>query len=159
MCLVAQLYLILCDPMECGLPGSSIHGDSPGKNTGGGCHALLQGIFPTQGSNPDLPHCRRILYVLSHHGSPDQRIRKTNSTRDLRPCPSLFIMASLTAKIQKQSKCLSSDEWIRKMWCVYINSTMKYFSVIKKEHVFILFNLHECKVPWLGMAGACPLVS
>ena len=32
--------------------GSSIHGDSPGKNTGVGCHALLQGIFPTQGSNP-----------------------------------------------------------------------------------------------------------
>ena len=38
----------LCDPMNCSLPGSSIHGDSPGKNTGVGCHALLQGIFPTQ---------------------------------------------------------------------------------------------------------------
>ena len=35
--------------------------DSPGKNTGVGCHALLQGIFPTQGSNPDLQHCRQIL--------------------------------------------------------------------------------------------------
>ena len=34
-----------------------------------GCHALLQGIFPTQGSNPGLPHCRRILYHLSHHTS------------------------------------------------------------------------------------------
>ena len=44
--------------------------DSPGKNTGVGCHALLQGIFPTQGSNPGLPHCRRILYCLSHQGSP-----------------------------------------------------------------------------------------
>ena len=40
--------------------------DSPGKNTGVGCHALLQGIFPTQGSNPGLPHCRWILYHLSH---------------------------------------------------------------------------------------------
>ena len=39
--------------------------DSPGKNTGVGCHALLQGIFPTQGSNPGLPHSRRILYQLS----------------------------------------------------------------------------------------------
>ena len=44
----------LCDPMDCSLPGSSVHGDSPSKNTGVGCHALLQGIFPTQGSNPGL---------------------------------------------------------------------------------------------------------
>ena len=44
--------------------------DSPGKNTGVGCHALLQGIFPTQGSNPGLTHCRWILYLLSHQGSP-----------------------------------------------------------------------------------------
>ena len=42
--------------------------DSPDKNTGVGCHALLQGIFPTQGSNPGLPHCRWILYHLSHQG-------------------------------------------------------------------------------------------
>ena len=46
--------------------------DSPGKNTGVGCHALLQGIFPTQGSNPGLLHCRRILYRLSHQRSPIQ---------------------------------------------------------------------------------------
>ena len=44
--------------------------DSPGKNTGVGCHALLQGIFPTQRSNPGLPHCGRIFYQLSHQGSP-----------------------------------------------------------------------------------------
>ena len=40
------------------------------KNTGVGCHALLQGIFPTQGLNPGLPHCRRILYHLSHQENP-----------------------------------------------------------------------------------------
>ena len=45
-------------------------GDSPGKNTGMGCHAFLQEIFPTKGSNSDLPHCRHILYHLSHQGSP-----------------------------------------------------------------------------------------
>ena len=39
--------------------------DSPGKNTGVGCHDLLQGIFPTQGSNPDLLYCKQILYQLS----------------------------------------------------------------------------------------------
>ena len=44
--------------------------NSPGQNTGVGSHSLLQGIFPTQGSNPGLPHCRWILYQLSHQGSP-----------------------------------------------------------------------------------------
>jgi len=46
-------------------PGSSVHGDSPGKNTGVGCHALLKVIFPTQELNPSLLcllHCRRVLY-------------------------------------------------------------------------------------------------
>ena len=46
-----QLCPTLCDPMDFSLPGSSVHGDSPGKNTGVGCHALLQGIFLTQGLN------------------------------------------------------------------------------------------------------------
>ena len=44
--------------------------DSPGKNTGVGCHFLLQRIFPTQGLNPDLLHCRQIPSHLSHQGSP-----------------------------------------------------------------------------------------
>jgi len=56
-------------------PGSSVHGDSSGKNTGEGCHFLLQGIFPTQGSNPGLPHYRQILYHLSHQGSPSKPIK------------------------------------------------------------------------------------
>ena len=42
----------------------------PGQNTGVGSHSLLQGIFPTQESNPGLPHCRRVFYRLSHQGSP-----------------------------------------------------------------------------------------
>ena len=70
LCLVTQSCPTLCDPMDCSLPGSSVQGDSPGKNTRVGCHALLQGIFPTQGSNPGLPHCRRLLCHLHHQGSP-----------------------------------------------------------------------------------------
>jgi len=65
LCLAAQSCPTLCDPVDCSLPGSSVHGDSPGKNTGVGCHALLQGIFPTQGSNPGLLHYRQILNFLS----------------------------------------------------------------------------------------------
>ena len=57
-------------PRDYSLPGFSVCGDSPGKNTGVGCHVLLQGIFPTQGLNPSLPHCMQILYCLSYQGSP-----------------------------------------------------------------------------------------
>ena len=57
--LVTHLCLALCDPMDCPW-------DSPGKNTGVGCHSLLQGIFPTQGLSPSLLHCRQILYHLSY---------------------------------------------------------------------------------------------
>ena len=49
-----QSYQTLCHPVDCSLPGSRVHGDSPGKNTGVDCHALLQGIIPTQGSNLHL---------------------------------------------------------------------------------------------------------
>ena len=69
-CLVAQSCPTPCDPMDCSPSGSSLHGDSPDKNTGVCCHALLQHIFPTQGWNPGLPHCRGILYHLGHQGSP-----------------------------------------------------------------------------------------
>ena len=68
--LVSQLWPTLCDLMGSSPKGSSVHGDSPGKNTGVGCQALLQGIFPTQGSNPVLPHFRWILYWLSYLGNP-----------------------------------------------------------------------------------------
>ena len=65
-----QWCLTLCDPKDSSLLGTSVHGDSPGKGTGVVCHFLLQGIFPTQGSKPGLPHCRQILYQLSHKRSP-----------------------------------------------------------------------------------------
>ena len=63
--------------MECSPPGSSVNGDSPGKNTGEGCHFLLQGIFETQGSNPGLQRCRWTLCHLSHQGSPILTLHST----------------------------------------------------------------------------------
>ena len=69
MCLVTQSFLTLCNTMDCSLSGFSVHGDSPGKSTRVGCHALLQGIFLNKGLNPGLPHGRWILYYLSHQGS------------------------------------------------------------------------------------------
>ena len=52
--LVAQSCLTPCNPMECSPPASSVHGDSPGKTTREGGHALLQGVFLTQGLNLGL---------------------------------------------------------------------------------------------------------
>ena len=68
--LASQLCQTLCNPMDCSPTGSSVHGDSPGQNTGVGCHALLQGIFSTQGMNTGLLHCRQILYHLRQQGNP-----------------------------------------------------------------------------------------
>ena len=73
MCMRAKSFqscLTLCGPMDCSPPGSSVHGDSPGKNVGVGCHALLQGIFLAQGLNLYLLHRRQILYLLIHRESP-----------------------------------------------------------------------------------------
>ena len=70
MCLVAQSCPTLCDPMDCSPP---VLGGSSGKNTRVGFHPLLQGIFPTQKSNPNflrLLHCMWILYPLSYLESP-----------------------------------------------------------------------------------------
>ena len=60
---VAQSRLTLCNHVDCPW-------DSPGQNTGVGSLSLLQGIFPAQGLNPDLPRCRRTLYRLSPQGGP-----------------------------------------------------------------------------------------
>ena len=67
----AQSCPTLCDPMDCSPPDSSVHGNSPGKDTGVGCHALLQGIFSTQRSNPCLLHWQANFLPLRHQGSPD----------------------------------------------------------------------------------------
>ena len=70
-------YIATCDCESCLVVSNSLwpHGlyspwNSPGQNTGVGSHSLLQRMFPTQGWNPGLPHCRQILYQLRHKGSP-----------------------------------------------------------------------------------------
>ena len=58
---VSQSCPTLCNPVDCSLPGSSLHGILHAKNTGVGCHFLFQVIFPTQGSNPGLLNSRQTL--------------------------------------------------------------------------------------------------
>ena len=72
-------FQLFYEPVDCSPPGSFVHWDTPGKNTGMGCHALLQQIFPTQELNPSLLHCRQILYQLNYQGSPDLSLHTCNT--------------------------------------------------------------------------------
>ena len=104
-CASAQSGPTHCDPTDCSPPGSSVHEDSPGKNTGVGCPALLQGIFPTQGLNLlflCLLHCRWILYPLSHlGGAPKPETR--------RPTPPTA--QSCCDGVGDQSSCWAPAPW------------------------------------------------
>ena len=80
VCSVSLLCPTPCDSVDCSPPGSSLHGDSPGKNTAVGVHALLQGIFPTQGSNPRLLcvlHWQVDSLPLSYLRSPSPLINRS----------------------------------------------------------------------------------
>ena len=70
LCLVFQLCPTLCDSIDCSLPSSSVHGDSPGKILEWVAISSSRGSSQPRGLNPGLPHCRCILYRLSHQGSP-----------------------------------------------------------------------------------------
>ena len=65
--LVTQSCPTLCDPMDCSPPGSSVQGILQARILKWVASSLLQGIFPTQGSNASLLHCRQSLYHQSHH--------------------------------------------------------------------------------------------
>ena len=67
VCLVIQSCSTLCDPLDCSPPGSSVHRDSLYWS---GLPCSPPGDLPNRGSNPGLPHCRQIIYCLSHQGAP-----------------------------------------------------------------------------------------
>ena len=104
-CLVAQSYLILCDPMDCSLPGSSVRGISPGKNTRVGCHFILWGISPARGSNPQNVHRRQILY---HWATREDQVS---------PCTTLLSLCSGAQGLQPSSHNYWSPRALEPMLC------------------------------------------
>ena len=90
LCLVTQSCPTLCNHMDCSPPDSFVNGDSPGKNTRAGYHALLQGTFPTQVSRT----AGRFFTIWATTEAP--------------------------AKTWKQPKCPSTEKWMKKMWYVYM---------------------------------------
>ena len=131
--LVTQSCLTLHDLMDCSPPGSSVHNDSPGKNTGVGCHALLQGVFPTKGVNVGLPPCRRILHHLSHKGSP----------RILEWVAYPFSRGSFQPWNQTRVSCIA--EGFFTLWATrealisYIPTQNKKFKVLKEKKTFLVW--------------------
>ena len=115
-------------------PGSSVHGDSSGKNTGVGGHALLQGIFPTQGSNPDLPHCRQILYHLCHQGSP--------WILEWVACP--FSRGSSRPKNQTGAACIAGGFFTRKV-------TLHLIVLVKSLMNEVFYATKQILFPWSSM--------
>ena len=120
LCLVTHSCPTLCNPLDCILPDSSAHGHSPGKNTGMGWHVLLQRIFPTQGLNPGLLHCRWILYCLSHQGSPINMINILNSFQENVCCMPGSMMDPELQRWVRQGRCPSATETCQPCWLISV---------------------------------------
>jgi len=106
-------------------------GFSRQEYTGVGCHVLFQGIFPTQGSNAGLPHCRQILYHLSHKGNPGGLSLLESH------CPCIFI----SSPIFPNHTCLS--------WSVF---PITFFQSLLKLHCF----LHPlCRLSFVNHFNVC----
>ena len=103
LCLVTQVCLTPC-AIARQAPLSM--GDSPGKSTGVGCHALFQGTFPTHGLNPGFPHCKRVLYCLSYQGSP----------RILEWAAYSFFRRSSQPRNWTRSPALQADSLLTELW-------------------------------------------
>ena len=110
----AQLCLTFCKPMDCSPPSFFVHGDSTGRilewipPLGDAC---LQGIFPTQGSNPGLLHCGWILYQQSHRGSPQSFLTsaKSHTCTTRVPDPLKSWPGQLTQRRNCQCVCVWGD--------------------------------------------------
>ena len=108
---VAQSCLTLCDPMDCSLQGSSVHGIFQARVLEWVAISVSWGIFLTQGWNPGLPHCRQTLYRLSHQGSPFLWEWCVHSKPRLQPTSCIF-RASLGAPPSCPEDCLIEAEGV-----------------------------------------------
>ena len=113
--------------MDCSLPGSSVHGIFQAIVLEWIAISFSRGIFPTQGSNPGLPHCRETLYHLSHQGSPKtlpSKIKIADGniySQDKLDLYFYFILESLYKKKSKIKKKDQNDDQLEKFGCRVYN--------------------------------------
>ena len=115
-CMHAQSCSTLCDSMTVAHQDPLSMGFFSGKNTGVGCHFFLQGIFPTQGSNSGLLHCRWILYLLSQQRSPARTLTRNKRSRVF--CTANPVDRSPSIRCpQEKAQCPSLS---RPIWLVHL---------------------------------------
>ena len=110
-CVVTLSCPTLCDPVDHSPPSSCVHGDSPGKNTGMGCHAFLQVIFPTQELNQGLLHCRQIFYQLTYQENPCSIPESGRYPEEGIGYPLQYSWASLVAQLVKNLPAMQ-ETWV-----------------------------------------------
>ena len=149
LCAVLSHSVVSSSLRLCGLQPARLFcpWDSPGNNTGMGCHALLQGIFPTRGSNPGLPHCRRILYRLSHQGSPGGVDACTTNWPDLHPLPGRTtdqLSTALTLLRAKDAQPLPPGRKV--FWAGRVSTTVsKVVSKLLNDQCLQIVSLDFCE--------------
>ena len=151
--------------MDCGLPGSSVHGTFPGRNTGVKGHSLLQGVFLTQGSNPGLLHCGWILYRLSHQGSPLKHCVTLKWASVILPWPNSKVKVTLQRNLPLplpcpavpggDRACCSQDHlcavqaWIPRH-CGVLSSTFRLIFFSKMFASLTSYDFHQDQNPFEG---------
>ena len=168
--LVTQSCPTLCDPTDCSLLGSSVDGDSLGKNTVVGCHALLQGTFPTKGSKAGLPQGRQILYHLSYRASlrilqwvADPFFLTQKSNQGLQHCTWILYQLSYQGSppSQYQFSCLvvsdSMTPWIAaRQPSLSITNSWSLLKLMSIESVMLLWITCICiRCTCIWITGGC----
>ena len=115
-CVSCSVMSNFLQPMNCSLPGSSAHGILQARITGVGFYFFLQGTFPTQGLNPGLPHCRRILYHLSHHESP----REVREEIDEKNVLIFAAYSKITWDFSQYLSLLPTSDSLFWLWPIYL---------------------------------------
>ena len=115
-CVSCSVMSNFLQSVNCSLPGSSAHGILQARITGVGCHFFPQGAFPNQGLNPGLPHCRQILYCLSHHESP----REVREEIDEKNVLIFATYSKITWNFSQYLSSLPTTDSLFWLWPVYL---------------------------------------
>ena len=134
--------------MHCSPPGFSVCGDSPSKSTGVACRALLQGIFPTQGSNPGLPHFEADSSLSEPPGKlmtryPEAVKRGLSRARTCYPRP--FPLSRLSFSVSgKRAACRGRSEVMGD--CSLLESKQKGLSIWRENQSRETTVLQQAKI-------------
>ena len=156
VCSVTKSWPTLCDPMDCRMPGSCFW-DFPGKNTGVGCYALLEGIFLTQESNPHflcLLHWKADSLPLSHLGSLENAYRRQNEQQFLPNCQ-LFLYTKITVYSVIFCSRLYSSKMVQRLWKRIWQFLKKWNIELSHESAILFFCMHSKELKIVIQTNSC----